>query len=129
MRKVFTHAMSLGSTKDKAQKPKVAINNLSLMVTENNIFGLLGPNGAGKTTTMKIIIGQERPTNGFVLINGKSVNSAYLHKQIGYCPQHDTLFKKITLKEHLRFFASIRGLKSKEIDRICDKYDIRSKHI
>ena len=99
------------------------------MVTENNIFGLLGPNGAGKTTTMKIIIGQERPTNGFVLIKGKAVNSAYLHKHIGYCPQHDTLFKKITLKEHLRFFASIRGLKSKDNEIVCNKYDIRSKHI
>ena len=121
--------MCFGLIKDKAEKPEVVINNLSFMVTENNIFGLLGPNGAGKTTIMKIIIRQERPTNGFVLIKGKALNSAYLHKQIGYCPQHDTLFKKITLKEHLRFFASIRGLKSREIDRICDKYDIHWIHI
>ena len=108
----------------KSQEPEVAVSNLSFMVKENNIFGLLGPNGAGKTTTMKVIIRQERPTNGFVLINGLEVNSSYLHKQVGYCPQHDTLFKKITLKEHLRFFAAIRGLKNKDIDRVCDKYDI-----
>ena len=94
------------------------------MVRENNIFGLLGPNGAGKTTTMKIIIRQERPTNGFIIINRKAIDSADLSKEVGYCPQHDLFFKNITLREHLRFFGAIRGLKKIDNDRVSDKYDI-----
>ena len=94
---------------------------MNFMVRVDNIFGLLGPNGAGKTTTMKMVIRQEIPDNGMILINGMEVKSTYLHKQIGYCPQDDTLFKNITLKEHLMFFATIRGHNKTDSERICNK--------
>ncbi|MEO0104287.1 MAG: ATP-binding cassette domain-containing protein, partial [candidate division WOR-3 bacterium] len=43
-------------------KRVVAVNNLSLIINEGEIYGLLGPNGAGKTTTLKMIVGLAKPT-------------------------------------------------------------------
>ena len=100
---------------------EVAVNNSSFLVEKNNIFGLLGPNGAGKTSTIKLIIGRERPTNGLIQVNGQTVDSNDIHKYIGYCPQHNTLWNEITLKEHLRLFAAIRGIRSQDIDNVCDR--------
>ena len=45
---------------------KVALNNVSLRLCENELLGLLGPNGAGKSTAMKMIVGDEKPTSGNV---------------------------------------------------------------
>ena len=51
----------------------VAVNNLSFIVEEGQIYGFLGPNGAGKSTTMNIITGYLASTEGEVLINGHNI--------------------------------------------------------
>uniref|UniRef100_A0A6P7GFW9 ATP-binding cassette sub-family A member 8-like n=2 Tax=Galerucinae TaxID=63710 RepID=A0A6P7GFW9_DIAVI len=60
---------------------------------------------------MKIITAEEAPTRGRVQIAGNSItsnmNSAF--QLLGYCPQHDALWKNITVREHLEVYASIRG--------------------
>ena len=96
---------------------------MSLLLESGHIFGLLGPNGAGKTTTMKIMICEEKQTEGTVLISGHKVKSfdTDIFKLIGYCPQHDALWKEITLTEHLRLYASIRGVPQTRIEYVCQK--------
>lgn len=91
---------------------KVAIKSLSLSVDAGEVFGLLGHNGAGKTTTMKIITGEEASTRGRVYIGGTSITSnlSDAFKLLGYCPQHDALWKNITVREHLECYAAIRGV-------------------
>lgn len=98
---------------------KVAVKSLSLSVDAGEVFGLLGHNGAGKTTTMKIMIAEEAPTRGRVQIGGHSVTSsmAKCFQLLGYCPQHDALWKNITVREHLECYAAIRGISSREISK------------
>ncbi|PAA59540.1 hypothetical protein BOX15_Mlig015985g1 [Macrostomum lignano] len=78
------------------------------------ILGLLGPNGAGKTTSMSIIVGEEASSSGTseVHFGGtwmSGIDGARCGA-IGYCPQHNPLFNSISVFEHLRFYAQIRGI-------------------
>ncbi|CAG2115476.1 unnamed protein product [Medioppia subpectinata] len=109
--------------KDK-KRAKTAVQNMSLLLESGHVFGLLGPNGAGKTTTMKIMICEEIQTEGTVLISGHRVKASDSHvfKLIGYCPQHDALWKEITVREHMELIAAIRGIPRDRIKRICDNY-------
>lgn len=88
------------------------------------MFGLLGHNGAGKTTTMKIMTGETAPTNGHIKIGGHNItinrNDAF--RSLGYCPQHDALWKTITVREHLEIYASIRGVARKDLSRVVNTY-------
>lgn len=103
---------------------KHAIQSLSLAVDAGEVFGLLGHNGAGKTTTMKIITAEEAPTRGQVQIGGQNItsNMADVFKLLGYCPQHDALWKNITVREHLECYAAIRGVPRADIPRIVNLY-------
>ena len=117
--------------KNKRKEDKIAVQNTSLLLDSGNIFGLLGPNGAGKTTTMKIMICEERQTAGQVLIGGHIAKATdeEIFRQIGYCPQHDALWKEITVKEHMYLIAAIRGVPQQYITRVCDKYDLKEMKI
>lgn len=112
-----------GSFKDSSQS-KLALRNLSLAVDAGEVFGLLGHNGAGKTTTMRIMIAEEAPTCGSVQVCGQNINSNTheAFQLMGYCPQHDALWKNITVREHLECYAAIRGVPSKDISRLIDLY-------
>ncbi|CAG9770151.1 unnamed protein product [Ceutorhynchus assimilis] len=109
---------------ENEEKTKVAVKSLSIAVDAGEVFGLLGHNGAGKTTTMKIITAEEAPTRGRVFIGGQSItsnlNSAF--QLLGYCPQHDALWRNITVREHLETYAAIRGVPSRDINKIVNRY-------
>lgn len=111
-------------SEEEVETTKIAVKSLSLAVDAGEVFGLLGHNGAGKTTTMKIITAEEAPTRGRVQIAGNSItsnmNSAF--QLLGYCPQHDALWKNITVREHLEVYASIRGVPYQSISRLVNLY-------
>ncbi|KAB0791349.1 hypothetical protein PPYR_03149 [Photinus pyralis] len=109
---------------DEECKTKVAVKSLSLAVDAGEVFGLLGHNGAGKTTTMKIIIAEEAPTRGRVQIGGHNITCSLdnAFQLLGYCPQHDALWKNITVREHLECYAAIRGVPFKDIPRVVELY-------
>ncbi|CAK1541868.1 unnamed protein product [Leptosia nina] len=103
---------------------RAAVARLSLAVHGGEVFGLLGHNGAGKTTTMKIVTAEERLTDGTVMLGGKSItevqSSAF--QMLGYCPQHDALWKNVTIREHIECYAAIRGISKADTPRIVDAY-------
>ena len=72
----------------------------------------LGHNGAGKTTLISILTGLFRPTAGTARIFGLDVrrDMPAIHKLIGICPQFSILWDTLTCKEHLLFFARLKGL-------------------
>lgn len=119
LHKEYTHKSFRCCSKEVETESKVAVRSLSLSVDAGEVFGLLGHNGAGKTTTMRIMIAEESPTRGRVQIGGHSVTSsmAKCFQLLGYCPQHDALWKNITVREHLECYAAIRGVSSGEISR------------
>ena len=109
-------------TKCFSKKRTVAVKNLSLGLKKGECFGLLGRNGAGKTTTFKMITGEIPISEGDVLVNGKSVrNELYeVYKDLGYCPQNDALFPLLTAREHLYFYAMVRGIPEHNVCAVSD---------
>lgn len=112
------------------QPPKVAVRSLTLAVEPGEVLGLLGHNGAGKTTTMKIMTGETAPSRGHIRIGGHNIQNdrRRAFSTLGYCPQHDALWKTITVREHLELYAAIRGVPRNKIASICSTY-LRGLHI
>jgi len=108
-----------------------AVDSINLKVRKGEIFGLLGPNGAGKTTTIRMILGLLKPSSGIVKVFGVDVakNRKEVLKITGYMPQRFSLYEDLTTEENLRLFASLYGLKGKEIDErvkeLLDEFQLR----
>lgn len=97
----------------------LAVNNVPLAVARNGeIFTLLGENGAGKTTLMTMAIGQILPSHGDIFIDKFNTRTELKQARqlIGYCPQFDALLLPLTVKDHLRLFARIKGVKPASIN-------------
>lgn len=95
-----------------------AVDNVSLAIKRNEIFGLLGPNGAGKTTLISVMCGLFKPDSGNVLFNGSSLHQHLksLKKIIGIVPQDIALYPTLTARENLLFFGHVYGLSSKFLE-------------
>ena len=93
-----------------ASGTKVAVDNLHLNMYQDQITVLLGHNGAGKTTTMSMLVGLFPPTSGDAIINGHSILNDIdgVRESLGLCPQHNVLFGRLTVREHLSFFARLK---------------------
>jgi ABC-type multidrug transport system ATPase subunit len=106
----------------------VALNNLSLSMPIGSCVGMLGRNGAGKTTTVSImsgitgqfelkelvseyILGLFLPTSGQAFLGGYSIwkYMQQINLLTGVCPQHSILWDDLTAKEHLEFYAQLKG--------------------
>jgi ABC-2 type transport system ATP-binding protein len=90
-----------------------AVDGLSFGIVQNEIFGLLGPNGAGKTTTINMICGLLPSTGGSIRFNGSSGNDR--KSLIGYCPQENIFYPKLTCLEQLQFIGQMYGLTVKNV--------------
>lgn len=115
---VKSHSLVYRNIKKIYKGGKLAVEDVSIALKGNQIFGLLGPNGAGKTTLMHITAGLYDASSGTVVLEGhdsRTNRREYLSK-IEFCPQHDIYWKLLTVKEHLRFFELLRGSKKSEID-------------
>jgi len=87
-----------------------AVDGLSFDIHSNEVFGLLGPNGAGKTTTINMICGLLPISEGKITFNhhhGKDRKSL-----IGYCPQENIFYPKLSCLEQLLFIGQIYGVSS-----------------
>ncbi|WP_179474620.1 ABC transporter ATP-binding protein [Chryseobacterium sp. H1D6B] len=99
-----------------------SVNNISLNIDKNEIYGILGPNGAGKTTLISMLSGLIKPTSGEFKINGLSPqkDSFKIKQIIGIVPQEYALYPTLTAKENLLFFGSLYGLKHKQLHQAID---------
>lgn len=96
-----------------------AVDDISFNVRKGEIFGFLGANGAGKTTAMHILTGLNKPTSGEGRVAGCDIVADYeqIKKHIGYMSQKFALYEDLTVKENIRLFAGIYGMKSSDIKR------------
>ena len=87
-----------------------ALRDVDLQVPPGSITALVGPNGAGKSTLIKAGVGFERPTAGRVLVDGvdpwKERGRAI--RRVGYVPQSPSLYRELTVDDHVRLAASLR---------------------
>ena len=95
----------------------IANNHLSFDVYKGEIFGFLGANGAGKTTAMKILCGLSKPTSGEVTVAGYDVYKEpnKIKNRIGYMSQKFSLYEDLTVRENIRFYGGIYGMRLKDI--------------
>jgi ABC-2 type transport system ATP-binding protein len=91
----------------------IALNDVSLEVPEQSIFGLLGPNGAGKTSLIRIINQITGPDNGTVLFKGERLSPKHI-EQIGYLPEERGLYKKMKVGEQALYLAQLKGLSASD---------------
>lgn len=107
-----------------------AVDDISFTVRRGEIFGFLGANGAGKTTAMRILSGLSRPTSGTAIVGGYDVRTQYeeIKRHIGYMSQKFSLYEDMTVRENIRLFGGIYGMRDEAIrhktDELLDKLDI-----
>jgi ABC-2 type transport system ATP-binding protein len=95
--------------------PVAAVTGLSLAVPEGSIYGFIGPNGSGKTTTLRMIMNIILPDEGEIEVLG-SRETAAARDQVSYLPEERGLYKKMTVRRLLRYYARLKGRKQPEID-------------
>jgi ABC-2 type transport system ATP-binding protein len=87
-----------------------ALRDVDVSVPAGSITALVGPNGAGKSTLIKAGIGFERPTAGRVFVDGvdpwKERGRAI--RRVGYVPQSPSLYRELTVDDHVRLAATLR---------------------
>ena len=109
----------------KIYNSKIAVENVSFKVSENQIIGILGPNGCGKTTTIGMILGLLKPSNGKVLINGINVETkrVELLNNLNFISPYIELPKKLTVKQNLEIFGRLYDVKDirSKIEYLCEK--------
>lgn len=98
-----------------------ALDQVSISVPQNSIFGLLGPNGAGKTTLIRIINQIYMPDGGSVSIDGQPLQREHVVK-IGYLPEERGLYKKMKVGEQLMYLARLKGMNDSEAKRRLKKW-------
>lgn len=111
---------------------KVAVNNLSLHISQGEIYGFIGHNGAGKTTTIKAATGILAFNEGNIYINGVSVKDdpVACKKSLAYIPDNPDLYEFMTGIQYLDFIADIFGISSKtrveRINKYADIFELRN---
>ncbi|KAM9324762.1 retinal-specific phospholipid-transporting ATPase ABCA4 [Gastrophryne carolinensis] len=98
---------------------KPAVDLINITFYEGQITAFLGHNGAGKTTILSIITGLFPPTSGTVWIRGRDIqtHTEAIRQSLGMCPQHNVLFRHLTVEEHIMFYAQLKGRSKRQAER------------
>jgi ABC-2 type transport system ATP-binding protein len=98
-----------------------AVDRLDLEARRGEIFGILGPNGAGKTTSIRLLMNIFGADEGHVEVLGEAMNEE-LKARLGYLPEERGLYKKMRVREILRFFGRIKGRDRAFLDPRVDSW-------
>jgi ABC-2 type transport system ATP-binding protein len=107
----------------KSYGPVKALNGIDLEVGRGEIVALLGPNGAGKSTLVSVIAGLLEPDRGNVWLNGidAGANPHSARRQLGLAPQETGIFPTLSVRDNLRFFGELVGLRRRDLSRRIDE--------
>lgn len=92
-----------------------ALNNISIKVPKQSIYGLLGPNGAGKTTLIRMLNQITAPDDGTIFFNGEKLNRNHI-SDIGYLPEERGLYKTMKVGEQAIYLAQLKGVSRKDAE-------------
>lgn len=100
---------------NKSYGNKKALDNLTLSIPSNSIYGLLGPNGAGKTTLISILNGLVSYDSGEVTFFDLPLkkNLSVIRQRCSLIPQSLAFYENLSVKENLNFFAGVQKIKGK----------------
>jgi lipopolysaccharide export system ATP-binding protein len=107
----------------KVYGQRAVVNGVDIRVGAAEIVGLLGPNGAGKTTSFYMMVGLVRPNAGRVIFGGEDVTELAMYQRarrgMGYLPQEESIFRKLTVEENLLAILETRNFSKKERKERC----------
>jgi sodium transport system ATP-binding protein len=106
----------------KAFGAKVAVQDVSFSARDGEITGLLGPNGAGKTTTLRMLYTLLRPDRGRITVDGldAALHPLEVRRRLGVLPDARGLYKRLTARENIAYFAQLQGLDAELIRQRSD---------
>ncbi len=107
----------------KFYKNQKAVNNISISVKRNSIYGLLGPNGAGKSTFLKMITGILHPTSGQITFDNHIWSRNDL-VNIGALIESPPLYENLTARENLKVRSILLGIPDTRIDEVLKIVDL-----
>ena len=94
-----------------------AVDGVTFSARDGEITGLLGPNGAGKTTTLRMLYTLMKPDRGQVLVDGvdAATDALTVRRHLGVLPDARGLYKRLTARENIDYFAHLQGLPDDEV--------------
>ena len=99
----------------------IGLNDVSVNVPPG-ITGLLGPNGAGKSTFMKLMTGQLKPSKGTMKVLGEPIwGNPRLYFEIGFCPEQDSFYERMTGLEWVTALVGLNGLAGKAAEEAATR--------
>eukprot|EP00930_Biecheleria_cincta_P018168 TRINITY_DN14242_c0_g1_i1.p1 TRINITY_DN14242_c0_g1~~TRINITY_DN14242_c0_g1_i1.p1 ORF type:complete len:1637 (-),score=334.42 TRINITY_DN14242_c0_g1_i1:548-5458(-) len=121
---VVVKVSSLAKEFAAVPSPVRALTDLSFEMKQGEVTALLGQNGAGKSTAINILTGLATQTSGTAEVYGLKVPKQMdaIRQFCGICPQHDLLFDKLTVMEHLWLFAGIKGIQPESWTGTVDEW-------
>jgi ABC-2 type transport system ATP-binding protein len=102
-----------------------AVDDLTLAVPKGSVYGFIGPNGSGKTTTIRMILNIIYSDSGTIQVFGEQLRKSCTDR-IGYMPEERGLYKKMSVRDLLRFLCDLKNGKNAnaEVDRWLKKLDL-----
>lgn len=93
-----------------------ALNDVSITIPKETIYGLLGPNGAGKTSLIRIVNQITMPDSGSVFLDGEKLKPEHV-AHIGYMPEERGLYKSMKVGEQALYLAQLKGLSKSDAQK------------
>ncbi len=100
------------------------LTGISLQIPEGTVTGLLGPSGSGKSTLIRSIVGVQRITSGSVRVLGLPAGSSTLRASVGYVTQELSVYRDLTVRGNLRYFAAVLGVDRARVDQVLEEVSL-----
>jgi lipopolysaccharide export system ATP-binding protein len=105
----------------KSYGGRKVVDGVSFYVRRGEIVGLLGRNGAGKTTSFDMVLGLVKPEKGCIRLENSELTKLPIHMRsrlgIGYLPQENSIFRKLSVSDNMKLIMEMRGIPRKEQER------------
>jgi len=97
---------------------KRVLHGISTTMPRGNVTGLIGPSGGGKTTLLPAIVGVQSVRSGHIEVLGGPAGSPGLRSRVGYVTQAPSVYPDLTVKENVRYFASLYPRDDEDVYRV-----------
>jgi ABC-2 type transport system ATP-binding protein len=98
-----------------------AVDDLTLTVPRGSVYGFIGPNGSGKTTTLRMTMNILFPDAGDIVVLGERTTAA-ARDRVSYLPEERGLYKKMTVREVLRYYGRLKSVPRARLDGAIDAW-------
>lgn len=101
-----------------------ALSDVSFSLEAGKVTGLIGPSGSGKTTLIRSIVGAQKITHGEVAVLGHPAGHKSLRSQLGYVTQLPAIYDDLTVRQNIRYFATIMGCTKADAEKVITQVDL-----